>query len=369
MTTDVSYNTIIIGAGAAGIGLGILFEKMGIKDYMILEKNTVGSSFEQWPSYTRFISPSFAGNGFNAFDLNTITPDTSPAYSLETEHPSGKQYAEYLKLATEHFDVNVTEQTEVIKIEKQEETFLLHTHNTTFHVRSVIWAGGEFQFPSKLAIDGAELCIHSSTVETVSGDDVTIIGGFESGIELAIHLLLQGKNVTIIDTYTPWDVRHSDSSISLAPYTLDRLRPYIDSDNLTLVGNTQITKVTNDDKGYYVHSDNGEPFFTPHQPILATGFEPLPPVVSSHFETDENGVIMLTEDDESTRTQGMFLIGPKVRHGGAIFCFIYKFRQRFPIVAEAIAERLGLAVTVPEEYKRGGMYLKDLSCCSEECAC
>lgn len=368
MTTNRNYKVIVIGAGAAGVGLGVLFEKMGLQDYMILEKNKVGSSFDQWPLYTRFISPSFAGNAFNAFDLNAISPDSSPAYSIRTEHPSGKQYAEYLRLAVEHFGIKVTEQTDVTKIERQNEHFLLHSKDNVFKAQHVVWAGGEFQYPGTPEIDGAEHCVHSSKIEEVSGDDVMIIGGFESGMELAIHLLSQDKKVTIIDTKAPWESHHSDSSITLAPHTVDRFQPYLGSKRLTFVANTKVNKVTKDSKGYYAHSDGGEPIFTPNQPILATGFAPLPEVVSSYFD-NEAGIPILTENDESTTTPGMFLIGPKVRHGNAIFCFIFKFRQRLPIVAETIAERLGVAVEIPEEYKRGGMYLKDLSCCSEECAC
>lgn len=369
MSVDQRYDIIIVGAGAAGIGLGVLFEKMGVKNYRILEKDQVGSSFEQWPSYTRFISPSFAGNAFNAFDLNTISPDSSPAYSIRTEHPSGKQYAEYLQLAAKHFEIKVSERTEVTAIEKQEDSFLLHAKDKVFGAKYVIWAGGEFQYPGIPEIEGSEHGIHSTDVEEVTGDDITIIGGFESGMELAIHLLSQGKKVTVIDAGAPWRVHHSDSSISLAPYTVDRFKPYITSEQLTFIENTRVTKIAKDAGGYYLHSEKGEPLFTPNQPILATGFAPLPEVVSSYFETDEYGIVELTEDDESTVASGVFLIGPKVQHGNAIFCFIFKFRQRLPVVAETIAERLRLSVTVPEEYKRGGMYLKDLSCCSEECAC
>jgi len=77
----------------------------------------------------------------------------------------------------------------------------------------------------------------------------------------------------------------------------------------------------------------------------------------------------LTEEaDESTITPGMFLIGSQVRHEKTIFCFIYKFRQRFPVVGKAIGERLKIDISILEEYRRRGMYLDDLSCCREQCA-
>jgi hypothetical protein len=65
---------------------------------------------------------------------------------------------------------------------------------------------------------------------------------------------------------------------------------------------------------------------------------------------------------------GLFVVGPSVRHGSIILCFIYKFRQRFAVVAHAIGEQLGLDTSVLDLY-RPQMFLDDLSCCDDTCAC
>jgi hypothetical protein len=372
MKNGETCKVIIIGAGAAGVGLGVVFEKMGFTDYVILEQNTVGSSFKKWPSYTRFISPSFTGNSFGAVDLNSVTPDTSPAYNLKSEHPTGLQYAEYLELVADHFNVRIQEKTVVAKIEKEGEEFLVHTSDCLYKSQFVVWAGGEFNSPNNVSITGAEHCIHSSNVHDITDKQVTIIGGFESGMELAIHLLEQGKEVTIVDSAEPWAVTASDSSIALAPHTLDRLRPYIGSEQLQFIGNTTVTKVTKETTGYAVHTDKGTTITTPGAPILATGFSNLPAVISDYFTETNDGHVTITDDDESTSTPNVFLAGPKVRHGGAIFCFIYKFRQRLPIIAETIMERLDIEakpVDALDAYEKANMYLRDLSCCTDDCAC
>ena len=66
---------------------------------------------------------------------------------------------------------------------------------------------------------------------------------------------------------------------------------------------------------------------------------------------------------------GLFLCGPAVRHDNHVFCFIFKYRQRFAVVAKAIATSLGLPAEGLEMYRSWGMYLDDLSCCGEECVC
>ncbi len=83
------------------------------------------------------------------------------------------------------------------------------------------------------------------------------------------------------------------------------------------------------------------------------------------------------EGDESTLTPGLFVVGSSVRHGNLIFCFIYKFRQRFAVVANAIAnkeseplaQRLGINPTPLQAYRQAGLFLDYLSCCTNDCVC
>ncbi|WP_449071565.1 hypothetical protein [Prosthecobacter sp.] len=49
--------------------------------------------------------------------------------------------------------------------------------------------------------------------------------------------------------------------------------------------------------------------------------------------------VFTEEADESTRVPGLFYSGPSLQHRGMLFCFIYKFRPRFGIIAREIARR------------------------------
>ena len=77
---------------------------------------------------------------------------------------------------------------------------------------------------------------------------------------------------------------------------------------------------------------------------------------------------LLNEYDESTKTPGLFLVGPAVRHQELSFCFVYKFRQRFGVVADAIARGLGYRTAAAvEECRDMNMFLDDFSCCQSAC--
>ena len=119
---------------------------------------------------------------------------------------------------------------------------------------------------------------------------------------------------------------------------------------------------------YGLTTQDGQTFRSNTQPILANGFDGSHKFVSHLFEQREDGFPSLSEQDESTIVPGMYLCGPSVRHDGHIFCFIFKYRQRFAVVAEAIASSLGFETEeFVEAYKSWGMYLDDLSCCGQEC--
>ena len=107
------HRIIIIGAGAAGLGMAITLQEFNIKDVLIIEKGTIGHSFKHWPLSTKTITPSFTTNGFGMPDMNAIAKDTSPAFTFNEEHLSGKRCAEYLSLVATHYNLNVKTNTNV----------------------------------------------------------------------------------------------------------------------------------------------------------------------------------------------------------------------------------------------------------------
>jgi len=369
---DEYYDVIVVGAGPAGLGVGVLLEKLGI-NYVILEKDFVGSSFRKWPQETKFISPSFTGNFFQMPDLNAITPATSPAFDLLTEHPNGNEYADYLVLLSKHFQLHIQINVEVKNIDDKGDSFIVNTTNGTFGSAFVIWAAGEFQYPKKDAFEGAELCLHYADVvsfATIPADEVLVVGAYESGFDAALSLANLGKKVTLIDNSQYMELVKSDSSYSLSPYTRDRIRDVLE--DVAYHEETRVEKVEFVNNEYVITAANGKTFSSVEKPINCTGFDTSLRLVSDLFDFEE-GYPLLTNFDESRRTKNFFLVGPQVKHGTALFCFIYKYRQRFALVAETIAKKMKIPrrkiENVLMEYKTNNFYLKDLDCCDDECVC
>src|SRR6056297_2774074 len=128
-----SLNVAIVGAGAAGVGIGAVLADLGLDSYAILERDEIGVSFQQWPDETRLITPSFPSNSFGCRDLNAVTTDTSPAFALDREHPTGREYAKYLRGVVDFHDLPVRTGVHVESFSPHDDGFVLHTSDGVIH--------------------------------------------------------------------------------------------------------------------------------------------------------------------------------------------------------------------------------------------
>lgn len=363
----------IVGAGPAGLGVARVLRDLAIPDVWVLERGEIGQSFLNWPVGTRLLTPSFAGNAFGLTDLNAISYDSAPAWSLRCEHPDGDAYAQYLRHAAATFGVNVQCGVDVSALQREGARHVVRTDRGEFRADFVIWAGGQFGAPSSGDLHGADLALHYGRVRDwrdVPGDEVYVIGGYESGIDAAIGLAQAGKQAVVLGRGSPWKDRDKDPSLSLSPYTLQRLDAALRHLPITLLSDADVVALEDEGDGVRILAGDGRSWLSSGPPILATGFGSGTGPVSEWFDYDPHGLPILTGQDESIALPGLFLVGPEVSHNGHLFCFIYKFRQRFAVVARAIAGRMGVDTTPLGIYYDNNMFLDDLSCCDDDkCLC
>ena len=374
---QIKTEVVIVGAGPSGIGCAALLKQMGIEDseMMVIEANTIGSTFQRWPQEMRMITPSFPSNGFHQTDLNAITPDTSPAFSLGKEHPSGPEYADYLVNVAQHYELTIRENEKVVSVEQQAEndSFIVTlASGTRVKTQFVIWAGGEFATPNTNVFTGGELCLHNSQVQSwqqCEEEHYAVIGCYESGVDAAYNLASLGKRVTLVDGGSDHSDTYDPSRV-LSPYTAERLSSMANSDLVELVQDFEVLEVKKSNDGYELISTTGDTIHSQGKPINCTGFETNLGPVNHLFDFDPNGFPVVNKFDESTRCSNLFLSGPKLVHNEVLLCFIYKFRGRFAIPCNVIAEALELNKAVFSHYQQAGMLLDDLSCCeNQQCFC
>lgn len=186
-----------------------------------------------------------------------------------------------------------------------------------------------------------------------------MIGGYESGVDAVVNLVRRA-------TWEQPGVH--DPSVALSPYSQQRLRDLQPSGALQIIYGSDVVEVSADaDGGARIHAADGRYWDSLTPPILGTGFLKGGGAtqITDFWSWDESGRIRLSERDESLRT-GLFLVGPQVRHEPLIYCFIYKFRQRFALIAEEIAARLGFEHAGQQQGSWGPF--GNAECC-EGCQC
>jgi len=371
----VIKKVIIVGSGPAGIGIAALLNQTDI-DYLVLEKNEIGGSFLQWPEGMELITPSFPSNAFGQMDLNSICEATSPAFAFNKEHITGKEYAKYLTAVSSHFELKVQTETEVTKVHKQKDGWVLTTSQGQYFCNYLIWAAGEFQNPQINNIAGAEHCIHSSLIKyprKLEGDHYVIVGGYESGVQLAFDLIRSKKKVTLINPDIIDDMHTSDPSKVLSPYTYPKYHKIKKSSLYTEVLG-EVESVSKEEQTYHIQLKDETVIKAEEAPICATGFSLVKGPIEEFITSREDGTPELQiETDELFGLKNIYLSGPSVRHENHIFCFIYKFRQRFGVIAEDILTKEGYKqediTCMVGNWKANGMYMADLSSCGDECVC
>ena len=363
----------IVGAGPAGLGVARVLRDLQIPDVWVLERGQIGQTFHDWPAETHLLTPSFPANIFGITDLNAISFDSSPGWSLRREHPNGKAYAKYLEQAAEMFGVHVQCNVEVCSITPIDNAFSLKTNRGSLTADFVIWACGHFGAPYDGGLRGAEHGRHYGVInswEDIQEDEVYVIGGYESGIDAAVGLAQKGKNVIVLDSGAPWLDSDKDPSRSLSPYTQQRLDTFRKFLSISLIPDAEVVGLEKKASSVQILAGDGRSWLSEGAPILATGFSGGTHLASNYFAYGRDGLPLLTHKDESTLIRGLFLVGPEVSHQGQLFCFIYKFRQRFAVVARTIAERMGICTEVLRMYSENNMLLDDLTCCdNDKCLC
>ncbi len=368
-----AYDVVIVGAGPAGLGVACALQAAGVEDFLVVDRHGIGASFDRWPKETRLLTPSFPSNGFGMTDLNSIHPETSVAYTLGCEHPTGAEYAKYLRQVAEHWELPVRTGVDVHSVETHhngDARFHLDTSKGPLQARYLVWAAGEFQYPSR-PFEGADLCMPVGQVKAfhkVPGDEHAVIGGYESAVDAAMHLAAAGKRVTVVGREPAWGKRSAEPSISLSPFTQERLQDTLQQHKGRLrFRSAEVSSVTETKDGYRIKAGRRS-FTTPKPPLLATGYDSSLALLQPLLGTQQPELD--PDTDEVQDVPNLFLNGPFVQHGESPFCFIYKFRARAPVVAAAIATRLGRdPLEMVAAWEEAGMYVEDPTCCETQCAC
>ncbi|WP_265423169.1 flavin-containing monooxygenase [Bacillus velezensis] len=178
------YDTIVIGAGQAGISVGYYLRKSKQKFIILDKSHEVGESWK---------------NRYDSLVLFTSRMYSSlPGMQLEGDKhglPSKNEIAAYLKKYVERFEIPIQLRTEVISVQKLNNYFLIKTNREEYQTKNLVVAAGPFHTPNIPSISkdvaGHIRQLHSSQYKhskKLAPGNVLVVGGGNSGAQIAVEL-------------------------------------------------------------------------------------------------------------------------------------------------------------------------------------
>ena len=186
-------NTIIIGAGAAGLAVGASLKQAGVPNIILEQSDNVGASWRR--HYDRLHLHTDRKNSQLPF---LPFPKDYPRY------PSRDQVVQYLEAYAKRFDLNIYFNQQVGSARRDNGQWLVQTQDTLHSAPNLVVACGYARRPLIPEWPGQETCtgkiIHSSEYKNGSefrGQNVLVIGFGNSGGEIAIDLHEHGAKPSL----------------------------------------------------------------------------------------------------------------------------------------------------------------------------
>jgi putative flavoprotein involved in K+ transport len=191
---NATYDSIVIGAGQAGLAAGYYLQRAGLRIALVDAEEEIGAVWRRrWDSLRLFTPARY--NGLPGM------PFPGERYSL----PGKDGVADYLKAYTKQFDLPVRLGTRVTSLRPESGAYSVSTERgEVLSARSVIAATGANQQPYvpafAAALDPQILQFHSSDYrrpEQLPSGGVLMVGAGNSGAQIALELAETGRRVVL----------------------------------------------------------------------------------------------------------------------------------------------------------------------------
>ena len=302
------YDVIIIGGGAAGMTAALYSLRSG-KSVLLLEKETIGGQISKSPRVENF---------------PTIK-------EISGEELSSKLFDQIMDLGCE-FELDT-----VLKVEKNENEFIVTGEYSTYNSKSVILATGlehrkiNIENEDELLGKGVSYCAVCDGA-FYKDEDVWLVGDGNTALQYSILLSNYCKKVyvcTLFDKFFGDDV------------LVKKLK---ERENVEIIQNVSLTKfIANEELEGLVFKNTKDDSLLELKVkgcFIAIGQIPNNENFSNLVDLDKNGYIIVNEDLE-TKTKGLFVAGD---------CRVKKVRQLTTAVSDGAMASVGAVSYIDKNF-------------------
>lgn len=185
--------TVVIGAGQAGLATGHHLQRLGVPFVILDAHERVGDNWRtRWDSL-RLFTPA-------RYDAIEGMPFPAP----RTSFPTKDEMAAYLERYAAHFRLPVRSGITVRRVTRRGDAFVLETSGGTIEAENVVVAMANFQQPRIPAfaaeLDPAIVQLHSKSYRSpaqLRDGSVLVVGAGNSGAEIGIELARAKRRVIV----------------------------------------------------------------------------------------------------------------------------------------------------------------------------
>ena len=302
------YDVIIIGGGAAGMTAALYSLRSG-KTVLLLEKETIGGQIAKSPRVENF---------------PTIK-------EISGEELSSKLFDQIMDLGCE-FELDT-----VLKVEKNENKFIVTGEYSTYESKSVILATGlehrkiNIENEDELIGKGVSYCAVCDGA-FYKDEDVCLVGDGNTALQYSILLSNYCKKVYVC---TLFDKFFGDEVL---------VKKLKERENVEIIQNVSLTKfIANEELEGLVFKNTKDDSLLELKVkgcFIAIGQIPNNENFSNLVDLDKNGYIIVNEDLE-TKTKGLFVAGD---------CRVKKVRQLTTAVSDGAMASVGAVSYIDKNF-------------------
>ncbi|MEX2404723.1 MAG: YpdA family putative bacillithiol disulfide reductase [Balneolales bacterium] len=284
---------VIIGSGPIGLACGIELKKQNIP-FMIIEKGCLANSIYNYPVNMTFFSTS------ERLEIGGI-----PFISHGVK-PTRREALEYYRRVTQSYKLPVRLYEKVESIELKKSSFLVKTDKENYKATEVVIATGFYDKIRKLNVPGENLPKvkhYYDEPHPYFGQKVLVIGGGNSGVDVALETYRCGSDVTMV-------VKNPELKPGVKYWVKPDIENRIHEGEIKGYFNTEVVEITQ--KEVILQTPEGEKIIENDFVLAMTGYQPdfsLLDDIGLEYEKDEYQTPVIHSETQESSISGVYLAG------------------------------------------------------------
>lgn len=311
---------IIIGAGPIGLATGIQLKQKNIP-FLIIERGCLVNSLFHYPVNMTFFSTS---RKLEIGDIPFISHGPKPTRS---------EALEYYRRVAEHYELPIKLYESVENVLGEDGNFVVKTDKCEYKAEKVVVSTGFYGSPNLMNVPGEDLPKvkhYYDEPHPYSWQNVLVIGGGNSGVDVALECYRAGANVTMA-------VKYDGIKPRVKYWVKPDIENRIKNGEIKAYFNSAVKEIR--EKEVVLKTKDGEVTIENDFVLAMTGYKPnydLMERLGIELTEDEDCLPVYDENTLETNRKGLFVAG--VVCGGLDTSRLFIENSR--VHAEQIADNL-----------------------------